>query len=307
MKGYKAFKKGMICMGKQYAENTVFEEDEAKICNKGMHFCKQPLDVLKYYPLVDENGEMSEFAEIEAEEAVTNDGRKYCTKKLKIGRKISFPQLVQAAIDFFTRDSVYITSTGDNARLSSAQDNASISSTGFDTSIISFGVGTCIGSTGDCASISSTGDGTCISSTGYMPSISSTGRGGCIYVSSDSARIASSGDDVCIGSIGDSACITSAGDDVCISSTGDGAHIVSSGDNTCIASTGKYSVIMCGGNGSVVKANKDSWITLSEWGYKNEEYMQICVKTEFVDGNRIKEGTYYKLENGLFVEVNDEN
>ena len=27
MKGYKAFKKGMICQGKQYAENTVFEED----------------------------------------------------------------------------------------------------------------------------------------------------------------------------------------------------------------------------------------------------------------------------------------
>ena len=32
MKGYKAFKKGMICQGKQYAENTVFEEDEAVIC-----------------------------------------------------------------------------------------------------------------------------------------------------------------------------------------------------------------------------------------------------------------------------------
>lgn len=27
MKGYKAFGKGMICKGKQYAENTVFGED----------------------------------------------------------------------------------------------------------------------------------------------------------------------------------------------------------------------------------------------------------------------------------------
>ena len=35
MKGYKAFEKGMICKGKQYAENTVFEEDTAKICESG--------------------------------------------------------------------------------------------------------------------------------------------------------------------------------------------------------------------------------------------------------------------------------
>ena len=31
MKGYKAFKKGLICRDKQYAENTVFEEDEATL------------------------------------------------------------------------------------------------------------------------------------------------------------------------------------------------------------------------------------------------------------------------------------
>ena len=53
MKGYKAFEKGMICRGKQYTENTVFEEDAAEICKRGMHFCKYPLDVLEYYPLVD--------------------------------------------------------------------------------------------------------------------------------------------------------------------------------------------------------------------------------------------------------------
>ena len=40
MKGYKAFSKGMICRNKQYAENTVFEEDEAIVCQKGMHFVK---------------------------------------------------------------------------------------------------------------------------------------------------------------------------------------------------------------------------------------------------------------------------
>ena len=40
MKGYKGFKKGLICKGKQYAENTVFEEGEMEVCKKGMHFCR---------------------------------------------------------------------------------------------------------------------------------------------------------------------------------------------------------------------------------------------------------------------------
>ena len=30
MKGYKGFEPGLICRGKQYAENTVFEEEEAE-------------------------------------------------------------------------------------------------------------------------------------------------------------------------------------------------------------------------------------------------------------------------------------
>lgn len=52
MKGFKAYEPGLICRGKQYKENEIFEEDDAKICSKGMHFCENPFDVLKYYDLV---------------------------------------------------------------------------------------------------------------------------------------------------------------------------------------------------------------------------------------------------------------
>ena len=48
MKGYKGFSKGLVCRGKQYAENTVFEEDDAQICQSGMHFCENPFDVLTH-------------------------------------------------------------------------------------------------------------------------------------------------------------------------------------------------------------------------------------------------------------------
>lgn len=51
--GFKGFDPEMKCRDKQYAENTVLEEDSAEICRCGMHFCKNPLDVLDHYPLLD--------------------------------------------------------------------------------------------------------------------------------------------------------------------------------------------------------------------------------------------------------------
>lgn len=100
MKGYKGFRKGLICKGKQYAENTIFEESEANICVNGMHFCKNPMDVLDHYPLIDDNGEMCEFAEVEAlDETFTDDDKKYCTKKLKIGARLSLAEFIKASFD----------------------------------------------------------------------------------------------------------------------------------------------------------------------------------------------------------------
>ena len=90
-----------------------------------------------------------------------------------------------------------------------------------------------------------------------------------------------------------------------IGSSGDYAQIGSSGDYAQIDSAGEDSVICCAGCNSVVKAKKGSWITLSEWRFseKKKRDVPICVKTEYVDGEKIKEDTWYKLDNGNFVEV----
>ena len=99
--GYKAFNPGMICRGKQYEENAVFEEPEAKICNTGMHYCKNPFDVLGYYGFVNDDAEINEFAEVEAlADEETDDGRKFCTTKLKIGAKLSIHNFVNAFVEF---------------------------------------------------------------------------------------------------------------------------------------------------------------------------------------------------------------
>ena len=101
MKGYKGYNKGLICKGKQYAENTVFEEENAEICKSGMHFCENPFDVLEYYGYVNDKAELNEFTEVEAlGDCLTNDNKKYTTKKLKIGAKLSIAGLCKAFVDF---------------------------------------------------------------------------------------------------------------------------------------------------------------------------------------------------------------
>ena len=98
MKGYKGFEKGLICIGKQYAENAVFEEDKAEICNSGMHFCELPHQVFEHYS----PGGNHEFAEVEAlDEAFTDDNRKYCTKKLKVGTKVSVFDICKISVNAF--------------------------------------------------------------------------------------------------------------------------------------------------------------------------------------------------------------
>ena len=109
-----------------------------------------------------------------------------------------------------------------------------------------------------------------------------------------------------IGSSGVSARIGSSGYSAKIGSSGYSAQIGSSGDYAKINSTGEYSVIMCAGKDSAAKAKAGSWITLSEWVYDEEKGITIpkCVKTEYVDGKRIKADTWYQLKKGKFIEVN---
>lgn len=94
------------------------------------------------------------------------------------------------------------------------------------------------------------------------------------------------------------------GDSAKIGSSGYYAQIGSSGDYSQIDSSGQNSVVMCAGCDSKAKAAIGSWITLAEWKRIGDIiWKPVCVKTEQVDGERIKADTYYKLINGKFEEV----
>ena len=97
MKGYKGFDKDLKCRDMQYEVGKTYEEDEAKLCKKGLHFCEAPLDVFGYYAPVD-----SRYCEVEAD-GVTDDkdnDSKRVAKKLTIGAEIGIPGLIKAHINW---------------------------------------------------------------------------------------------------------------------------------------------------------------------------------------------------------------
>ena len=215
MKGYKAFEKGMICKGKQYAENTVFEEENAEICQSGMHFCKNPLDVLDYYPLFNEKGEMTEFAEVEAlDEPITDDNEKYCTKKLKIGAKLSLGEFIKSSFSFIKESCM-----SDKKAETRKRKNSKLAASGY------------------------------------------------------SSKLAASGDS---------------------------SQLAASGDSSQLELNGKNSVGANIGKNGRIKGKKGNWIVLAEYDGKGKP---LCVKSAQIDGIKIKEDTFYKLENGEFVEA----
>ena len=327
---YKAFNSDFTCKGKQYEENTTYEENGNKICETGvMHYCENPFDVLDYYPLVNENGEISEFAEVEPLGKIFTKGNKSATNKLHIKAKLGLKGFIKACIDFTiektriekTEDdiendngnsSAQIGSSGDYAKIGSSGDYAKIGSSGHYAQIGSSGHYAQIGSSGHYAQIGSSGDYAKIGSSGDSAKIGSSGHYAQIGSSGDSAKIGSSGHYAKIGSSGHYAQIGSSGDSAKIGSSGDYAKIGSSGNSAQIASEGNRSIVMAAGYNSIAKAKIGSWITLAEWVRTDDKdekgfciWIPKCVKTEYVDGERIKEDTFYKLVDGEFKEVEE--
>ena len=323
IKSYKGFDKNLRCRGFQYKIGGIYEMDgKIEMCNRGFHACESPFDVFDYYTMID-----SRFCEVEQDGNISkwDRGTKICSSKIKIKAELKLADMINLGVEWLKeitspekiKTSIKDNSSGNNAQIGSSGYDAQIGSSGNNAKIGSSGNNAKIGSSGYGAKIGSSGYGAQIGSSGYDAQIGSSGYGAKIGSSGDGAQIGSSGYDAKIGSSGYGAKIGSSGYDAQIGSSGDGAQIGSSGYGAKISSsgygakidsTGEDCVIMCAGINSVAKASKGSWVTLSEWSYSEEKqrYIPICVKTEFVDGEKIKADTYYSLKGGAFVEwIND--
>ncbi|WP_278811515.1 DUF7666 domain-containing protein [Leyella stercorea] len=278
---YKGFDKDFKCRDFQYEVGKTYEMNgNIKCCNRGFHACESPMEVFDHYDML-----TSRFAAVEQSGKIDKreSSTKVCSSRIKIKAELKFADIINLGVEWLKEITAPFKIKANNC---GNDDNyAKIGSSDYYAKI---------GSSGHYAQIGSSGDYAQIGSSGYYAQIGSSG---------DYAQIGSSGDYAKIGSSGYAAKIGSSGYAAKIGSSGDYAQIGSSGHYAQIGSGGRNSVVMCAGFNSKAKAAVGSWITLAEWRKTDGEYKPICVKTEQVDGKRIKADTYYKLIDGEFEEV----
>ena len=270
---YKGFDQDLKCRGFQYEVGKEYEmEGNIECCERGFHACESPLEVLDHYFFLGDDCKMARFCEVEQSGDMDKEesSTKIASSKIKIKAELKFADLIKIGVEWLKEKTSPTNIKGSDSN-DAGKKEAQIGSSGYYAKI---------GSSGDSAKIGSSGYSAQIGSSGYYAKIGSSG---------DYAKIGSSGYYAKIGSSGYS------------------AQIGSSGYSAQIGSSGEDSVICCAGDNSIVKAKKGSWITLSEWKWNKEKNRNIpvCVKTEQVDGERIKEDTWYRLVDGEFQEVSN--
>ena len=90
------------------------------------------------------------------------------------------------------------------------------------------------------------------------------------------------------------------GDSSAAVNSGNRSAAVNSGDRSAAEVSGSRSVAVALGFDAKAKGKIGCWLTVSEW---DKDYNRIDVRTAKVDGKEIKEGVFYKLVGGKFIEA----
>ena len=286
IKSYKGFNKDMTCRGFQYEEGKEYEEEKADACHSGFHACEYPMDCLGYYsPNESVYHEVEQSGEFDRGE---NDS-KVASTKIKIGVRLDVAGLVKAAIDFtMSRVKKEARSDEDYGASSATGNYGASSATGYYGASSATGYKGASSATGNYGASSATGDYGASSATGYKGASSATG-----YKGASSAT----------------------GDYGASSATGNCGASSATGYKGASSATDPESVAVAWGYKGKAMGVLGSHIVLAEWKYIGKEYDDrydrseqkawefVGAKMFRVDGEKVKPDTWYRLENGELVEV----
>lgn len=302
MKGYKGFDKDFKCLDFQYEEGEVYEDDEAIMCEKGFHFCENPLDVLDYYSLIDNEGNMNQFAEVESldDKSLLKEecgNIKYCTKKIKIVSKFSLKDFTRVSFEYIEKNSKHkitdymISDYEYRSKIAVTYAYKDISISGNHSQVAIGGFGSRIAACGFGSRVVAFGENHYISISGNDSQVATSGNMNQIAASGDYCQIVTGGncDHVSISGFNSIAVVS-----------GKASSVVACGNLNRVVLNGKKSIGTNIGVHGIIKGKKGCWITLAEY---DDNYNIKCVKSKKIDGKNLKEDTWYTLKNGKFVEV----
>lgn len=158
IRAYKGLKTDMTCRGFQYAEGQTFKTDREKVCECGFHACKYPLECFSFY-----DPSKSIYHEVEISGKIGRSGTKLAATEIKIGRRLSIHDLVDAAISM------------SKSHVKNDKDSDAAVATGCRSVASATGFRGVASATGEYGAAMATGDFGVASATGELGAVSATG------------------------------------------------------------------------------------------------------------------------------------
>ena len=342
IRGFKGFDKDLKCRGFQYKVGKTYEQEgEAVCCEKGFHFCENPLEVFYYYPPC-----TSRFCQVEGGGSVDKSeaDSKVATSHIHISEEIGLNGLIDDGVKYIlnkvdcyggktintgdysvstrtTRYSVAINkgghSTATNTGFYSAAINKGEKSVatncGYQSVAINKGGLSVATNTGYYSAATNTGYNSAATNTGNYSAATNTGNCSTATNTGYQSAATNTGYYSAATNTGNRSAATNTGYYSAATNTGNYSSATSSGKQSTALSTGALSLATVQGNESVaIVTGKDSmacgtlgsWIVLTERGDSDGEINPIKeVKAFKVDGVNIKENIPYKLVDGQAVAV----
>ena len=293
MKVYKATDKDMKCRGFQYTLGKTAEVDgDIELCERGLHACEMPLDVLGYYV----PGDGSRYFEAELDEVSNkkSDDTKRVGKKLTLSAEIGIPGLVKAQVEYVKAQCDF-----DNA-IKKADAEKKNHATGWSGAAYATGDSGAASATGWSGAASATGDRGAASATGDSGAASATGWRGAASATGDSGAASATGWSGEASATGDSGAASATGDRGAAYATGESGAASATGERGAASATGKGCVAMTTGFYGRVMGGRGNAIVCVE--RKNNGGI-ATILSGIVDGETLKPGVWYTVKNGKWTEV----
>ena len=264
---YKGTDKDMKCRGFQFDIGKEYVEEEAKLCEKGFHGCEYPLDVFAHYAPADSRFFVADLDGV-TDETESDDTKRVGTK-IKLKAEIGIAGIVKASVEYI-KEKV----------------ESSKNQTGF---------GSVATNTGNWSAATNTGDRSAATNTGNCSVATNTG---------DRSAATNTGNCSVATNTGDRSAATNTGDRSAATNTGFGSVATNTGNRSAATVDGKESVAIVTGTNSKASGALGCWLVLTErGGWNGDTYPIKEVRAVKVDGEIIKPGVFYKLENGEVVEA----
>ena len=310
-KAVKGFNKDMTCREFQYQEGKEYETESASLCNEGFHACLNPLDCFRYYS----PGGGSVYHEVEIDDNGERGGdSKIVGSKIKIGAELDVAKICKLHFEFVKNQTIQ-KKNGENVSSLAAQDNSSLAAQDYSSLAAQ-----------DYSSLAAQDN----SSLAAQDNSSLAAQDRSSLAAQDCSSLATRN----WSSLAAQDCSSLAAQDYSSLAAQDCSSLatrnwsrlaarnkssLAAQDNSSLAAqdysslaaqdwsslaAGKNSVLACF-NGRC-RAGRNSLIAIANRKWNGNDYEVTDFKAGIVDGKKIKADTWYKLVNGEFVEVNDD-